>query len=528
MKKNISIVILVILYMVVTTSVPSMTSGNALNLDNFDEYILSSFLGGSEEDLIRDMAIDSEGNILVTGDTMSPDFPITVGAFQTTFAGGEQDIHTVSGDAFVSKFSSSGTLVWSSYLGGSSNDGGTGIHVDSMDNVYVVGVTNSLDFPVTSLNSSHGGSDKFVTKFSSNGNLLFSTCIGTPGEENLEGSIMYSDILTITGSTSNPSFPLTANAEQTDFGGTIDGTIVQILPDGTLYYSSFFGGSGIDVIGEIYVSNDGKYIVNGYADSSNLPFTENAYSTQVSGPGRDFFIATFSNTMNVEYCTYFGGSGVEDCFGCTFDSKNNMIFSGRTWSSDFPIENAWQDDYAGEGNEGGVDAFVTKMDPTGEVVFSTYFGGPGWDTLHFVDTDDQNNIFTCGDAPTNDFPIFSNAIQNETAGYSDVVFLALTPDGVPYFGTFFGGSNWDHVWNMELMAENVYIVGHTMSGDFPTTNNAFQVHKNGSQDGFFLRFDFLKYLGENPRETTQSRTTLELFVILGTLIVYTARRKRTG
>ncbi|MHA2094733.1 MAG: SBBP repeat-containing protein [Candidatus Hodarchaeales archaeon] len=518
MKKK-SIVTTIILSMIfITASAASLTTGTIGNSINIEKYVLCSYLGGSEDDLIRDMAIDSEGNILVTGDTLSEDFPVTDDAFQTTFAGGIQEIHTVSGDAFVSKFNSTGDLLWSSYLGGSNNDGGMGIHVDSEDNIYVVGVTNSLDFPVTGLNSSHGGSDGFVTKFSSAGVVIYSMCIGTAGGENLEGSILYSDILTLTGSTPSPHFPITENAKQNSFGGIVDGTIVQLSTNGSLVYSSFFGGSGVDVIGEIYASQDGKYIVNGYSDSSNLPFTENAYSTQISGPGRDFFIATFSQDMSVEYCTYFGGAGMDDSFGCTFDKENNIIFSGRTWSSDFPIVNAWQSEYAGEEDDmNGVDAFVTKIKPTGELVFSSYFGGPEWDTLHFVDTDDQNNIFTCGDAPTNDYPISVNAIQNETAGSSDIVLLALTPEGTPYFGTFFGGSQLDHVWNMELFASKVYIVGHTASDDFVSSIDAYQTTKQGLKDGFFLRFDHTQYSKDYLSTSKPSKSSMEMVVIVSAI-----------
>ncbi len=526
MKRKSIIPLIVVSIIVITVSTTSLIVSTRVDLGNIDQYILCSYLGGSEDDLIRDMEVDSEGNLLVTGDTMSENFPITNDAFQTIFAGGEQDIHTVSGDAFVSKFSPMGELIWSSYLGGSSNDGGTGVHVDSEDNIYVVGVTNSLNFPVSGVHSSHGGSDGFVAKFTPEGTLEYSMCIGTSGHENLEGSEMYSDILTCTGSTSSPNFPLTDNAEQSIFRGTVDATIVQLATNGSLVYSSFFGGTGVDVIGEIYASNDGRYIVNGYSDSTNLPFSDNAYSTAISGPGRDFFIATFTNDMVVDYCTYFGGSGMDDSFGCTFDSEDNLIFSGRTWSSDFPIYNAYQSEYAGaENNISGVDAFVTKMDPTGELVFSSYFGGPVWDTLHFVDTDAQDNIFTCGDAPTNDFPITETAIQNETAGSCDVVLLGLTPEGTPFFGTYFGGSELDHVWNMELFADQIYIVGHTGSENFPVSTEAFQTTKNGSDDGFFLRFNHQQYLQDFQEETTSSKASFELIAIFSALALVTIRKR---
>ena len=528
MKKKLIVMTLILSMLIVTINPNKEALGKIRDTPNFDEYILCGFLGGNRDDLIRDMAIDSEGNILVTGDTMSENFPITQSAFQETFAGGIQDVHTVSGDAFISKFDSTGNLIWSSYLGGSSNDGGVGVLVDSMDNIFVLGLTNSHDFPVTGSDAHHGDSDGFVTKFASNGTLEFSMCIGTLSEENLEGCIMLSsDILTITGSTSSLVFPTTDNAWQRVFGGVIDGTMVQMMTNGSIIYSSYFGGSGIDVLGDINVNDQGTFIINGYSDSVNLPFSENAYATQISGPGRDFFILTLSDNKEVEYCSYFGGSGVDDCFGCTLDTNSNMIFSGRTWSSDFPIVNAWQKDYAGTEDETiGVDAFVTKMNASGDLIFSSYFGGPKWDTLHFVDTDNQNNIYTCGVAPTNDFPISTNAIQNNLAGGSDLILLALTPEGTPYFGTYLGGGDHEHVWNMEFLSNQIYIVGHSLSDDLPTSNNVFQKTNNGSEDGFFLRFDLLNYLENNPGTITQSSTNMEVTVFLGTLVLVTIRRRK--
>jgi hypothetical protein len=195
--------------------------------------------------------------------------------------------------------------------------------------------------------------------------------------------------------------------------------------------------------------------------------------------------------------------------------------------------NAYQSEYGGEEDDmNGVDGFVTKINSTGDIVFSSYFGGPLWDTLHFVDTDEQNNIFTCGDAPTNDFPYFTNAIQDDISGACDLVFLALRPNGSPFFGTFFGGSQIDHVWNMEYVASKIYIVGHTSSEDFPIYGEVFQETLNGDKDGFFLRFDFSQYLTDNPVETSlissthsTSSTSLEFGLLFVSLVFFTLRRK---
>ncbi|MHA2054703.1 MAG: SBBP repeat-containing protein [Candidatus Hodarchaeales archaeon] len=115
---------------------------------NVDDFIYSTYLGGSNKDIIRDGIIDSQGNIIVTGQTLSEDFPV-LNPIQDTFAGGDDDFHTIGGDAIISKFNSEGQLIWSTYYGGSNRDSGQKILVDESNNLSIVGVTNSDDFPVT-------------------------------------------------------------------------------------------------------------------------------------------------------------------------------------------------------------------------------------------------------------------------------------------------------------------------------------------------------------------------------------------
>ncbi|WP_455139279.1 SBBP repeat-containing protein [Candidatus Hodarchaeum mangrovi] len=496
---------------------------------NTDNYIHCSFLGGSQDDLIRDIAIDSEGNFIVTGDTMSNDFPITENAFQSTFAGGIQDIHTVSGDTFISKFNKSGGLIWSSFLGGSSNDGGMHVVVDSFDNIFVVGVTNSFDFP-TSESGYNGATDGFITKLAPNGTMLFSKCIGTTGEEYIEGCVLKGDVITLTGSTNSQTFTITTDANQKDFGGITDGTIVQIdCNNGSIIYSSFLGGNNFDVLGEISVNTNGNFILNGISESNDLPISDNAYSQDMSGPGRDFFIAALNQNLMIEYCSFFGGSGIDDSFGCTIDSDNNLIFSGRTWSIDFPITNAYQAVYGGtEGSFEGVDAFIAKIDQvTGDLLFSSYFGGPEWDTLHHLAVDDEKNVYSCGIAPTDDFPII-NGLQSEVTGLSDIILLALTPEGQPFFGTYLGGNGIDHPWNMKLIDNLFYIVGHTNSFDFPVSDEAYQQAKNGFDDGFYIRFDLKQYLEDISQTSNTSHSTSLEFSIIFVIIIYYIKGKKNN
>ncbi|MHA1968755.1 MAG: SBBP repeat-containing protein, partial [Candidatus Hodarchaeales archaeon] len=138
---------LFIVFAIITSMFTILSSTGQSTQSEANEFIHSTYIGGSEKDLIRDGEIDSEGNIIVTGQTLSPDFPV-LNAFQDFFAGGDDDFHTIGGDAFISKFNSEGQLLWSTYLGGSDRDSGQSIGLDILNNIYIVGVTNSIDFPV--------------------------------------------------------------------------------------------------------------------------------------------------------------------------------------------------------------------------------------------------------------------------------------------------------------------------------------------------------------------------------------------
>jgi uncharacterized repeat protein (TIGR01451 family) len=233
----------------------------------------STYLGGSNNDIGYAIAVDSTGNAYVTGSTMSAPpngFPITPGCFQPSFGG--------LADAFVTKLNADGSLGYSSYLGGGIYDEGRSIAVDSTNNTYVTGYTTSVDFPTQNplQPSNNGDSDAFVTKISADGSsLVYSTYLGGTSEDKGYGIAVDSNRYAyVTGSTyssganSPPGFPL-KNPLQPDNNGFNDAFITKIKPDGSgLIYSTYLGGKSYDEGNSIASNSDGNTYVTGFTFSS--------------------------------------------------------------------------------------------------------------------------------------------------------------------------------------------------------------------------------------------------------------------
>jgi len=255
--------------------------------------VYSTYLGGTKNDEATGIALDAAGNAYVTGRTDSSDFPTSPGAYQTTFSG----VLSVYGDAFVVKLDPTGSaLIYSTYLGGSGEDGGAGIARDSSGNAYVVGATSSTDFPTTpgAFQTTFGGgeADVFVTKVNPLGSaLVYSTYLG--GSDHDEGFGIAVDGLPspnayLTGATRSTDFPVIPGAIQPAFaGGTgFDVFVTKLDPTGSaLIYSTYLGGPDVDYGKAIAVDalpNPNAY-VTGTTASTTFPTTPGAFQTSFGG-----------------------------------------------------------------------------------------------------------------------------------------------------------------------------------------------------------------------------------------------------
>ncbi|SMF28017.1 Beta-propeller repeat-containing protein [Paenibacillus barengoltzii] len=329
--------------------------------------IYSTYLEGSGDETGNDIAIDASGNAYVTGVTTSSDFPVTPGAFQTSAPG------IING--FVTKLNAAGSaLVFSTYLGGSSFNFGTGIVITALGNPIVSGSTFSDDFPVTAnaAQPAFGGiEDAFVTRFDPTGSTLeFSTYIGGSDFETGDAiAIDQQENVYITGSTSSMNFPTTPGAFQTVLGGSMDAFVTKLNASGTAFlYSSYLGGTDSDIGLDIVVDTAGNAYVVGSTESADFPITPGAFQS-IFGGTEDAFVTVFNTAGNaLVYSTYLGGSLRDAGNGVAVDSSFNIYVTGATSSVNFPTSpGAFQTSLMGD-----QDAFVTKLG-----TFSPVPGPPG-------------------------------------------------------------------------------------------------------------------------------------------------------
>ena len=336
--------------------------------------VYSSYLGGSNNEHAEAITIDGLGNAYVTGDTGSTNFPITPGAFQTQFTGADT-CQTMSGAteachvAFVSKVNSNGSqLVYSTYLGGSSGDGASGVVVDRSGRATVSGGACSSDFPVTPnafQRVAGGGCDIIVSTLNSTGSkLAYSTYLGGSGyEASYSTAIDSTGNIYVSGFTYSPNFPVTAGAAQTTLAGNADAIVAKINPSAigaaSLIYSTFLGGTGFEIAGGMAVDSQGNAYVSGQTMSTDFPVV-NPIQAALSGLGDAFVSELNPQGSALVYSTYLGGSGTELADFVAVDAAGNTYVAGWTQSADFPTTpRSFQPGYKG----GATDIFAAKLSP---------------------------------------------------------------------------------------------------------------------------------------------------------------------
>jgi hypothetical protein len=440
----------------------------------------STYLGGSDIDVGFGIAVDSSSNAYVTGPTYSIDFP-TANAIQPAFGGG-------TSDAFVTKFNADGSaLVYSTYLGGSGDEYGNAIAVDSAGDAYVTGPTSSIDFPTVNAiqPTLHGSENAFITKINAVGSaLVYSTYLGGSGGDGCTGIAVDSvGSAYVTGGTNSTDFP-TKNAVQPTYGGgTSDAFVTKINAGGNaLVYSTYLGGSGQDNGYCIAADLAGNAYISGISDSTDFP-TANAIQPALKGP-LDVFVTKINAAGSaLVYSTYLGGSNVDFAGGIAADSAGNAYIAGETWSSDFPTVNAIQPTPGG-----GRDAFVTKINAAGSALdYSTYLGGSFDDSGRGVAVDSLGNAYVVGNTNSTNFPTV-NAIQPVFGGgypHRDAFITEFNADGSAFaYSTYLGGKGDDYAEAIAVdSAGSAYVTGASSSKNFPVTRLAFQQSLKGGKTG---------------------------------------------
>jgi Beta-propeller repeat/Cep192 domain 4/Abnormal spindle-like microcephaly-assoc'd, ASPM-SPD-2-Hydin/HYDIN/CFA65/VesB-like, Ig-like domain len=454
--------------------------------------VYATYLGGTNDDTPTGIAIDAAGNAFVVGTTSSTDFPTTPGAFQTALNG--------SSNLFVTELApDAASLVYSTYLGGTGTDTGGGIAVDSAENAYVTGSTNSVDFPVANgafQSTLAGGTDALFTKVAAGGaSLLYSSYLGGSGADSGSGvAVDGLGMMYLTGSTSSTDFPL-AGAIQSTLGGGTDAFVTRVAASGSkLSYSTYLGGAKDDSGVAIAVTSQYEAFVVGTTASSNFP-THSAIQPTLGG-GKDIFVSAINPTGTaMGYSTYLGGSGDDSGGGIAVDSSANAYIAGQTNSADFPLVNAIQQGFAGP------DASLTELKSSGtKILFSSYFGGANSDTANGIGLDGAKNIYIGGGTQSTDLPISSGAFLTTTQagitkGYvakilpADSAAAILASTSLTFTGQSTGTISQPQVVKLSNEGSgSLTITNVAINGDFSQTNSCGSVVAGGTACALDISF----------------------------------------
>jgi hypothetical protein len=388
-------------------------------------------------------------------------------------------------------------IVFTSLLGGSSQDQASAIAADEYGNMVVAGWTSSTNFPVmaASRQPQFGGSvDAFVAKFGGNGSdLIFCTFLGGNGDDRATGVALDSTgNIYVAGHTASNNFPI-ASAVQTKLNGSEDAFVTKLNPTGTkILYSTYFGGSNVDAANAIAVDGYGQAYIGGDTSSTDFPTLNSAYATNKGG--QDGFVAKLTSAGTaVVYSTYLGGGAADHIAAITVNTSGNAYVTGSTFSVNFPVSQAVQ--AATGGNQ---DAFVTELLPGGNsIVFSTYLGGSGGfaglpEAGQAIAVDSAGNVYVAGTTSSSNFPVTASALQSTFAGGNVDGFLTqYAPGGQRVnYSSFLGGSGLDLINGIAVDAFGyVTVAGQTSSLDFPNSRGT-QKQFNGNYDAFVTKFLF--------------------------------------
>ena len=380
--------------------------------------VYSTFIGGSNFDFGRGIAIDAAGNAYLTGQTKSSNFPTTSNAFDRSF---NVDTCPRCGidqyDAFITKLNATGSaLVYSTFLGGFDIDDALAIAVDTAGNAYVTGETGSTNFPTTAGafdRTRNTNFDAFVTKLNAAGSaLVYSTFLGgTAVEFGTRVAVDAGGNAFVTGTTSSPEFPTTAGAFDTTANGAFDVFVTKLNATGSaLTYSTFLGGQGFDSGSGLAIDSAGNAYVSGSAGSTDFPTTPGAFDTLPDG-GSAFISKLNPAGSALVYSTVLDGTSSEGANAIVLDAAGNAWVTGITNSADLPVTTDAHD----PSFNGVADAFVAELSADGStLLYSTYLGGTQSEGGDDIARDPNGDIYVVGHTYSIDFPT--------TAGAFDIVF----------------------------------------------------------------------------------------------------------
>ncbi|MBI2269361.1 MAG: SBBP repeat-containing protein [Bacteroidetes bacterium] len=482
------------------------------------QLVWCTIFGGNDVDGFTAFDCDASGNLFVTGYTnTNPGFPVlNAGSYFQGPAGG-------GGDAFILKFSATGTLIWRTYYGGNGIDHPLMVNVDIFGNVFVVGQTTSTNFPVQNAGTyfqgtlsfqGPSGSDAFILKFNNAGVRFWATYFGGLSSEVAYGlATDASGNIFVSGWTASANFP-TKNAG-TYYQSGLTGLNLFILKfdnTGNHIWGTQYPGAQADG-SAIAIDNSGNVFIAGVGTIGLDTFNSGTFFLGAPpGGGRDLFFLKFDNLGNRLWATYYGGSGTEDISGIVCDGSNIFI-NGITTSADFPLQNSAGSYYDGLLN-GWSDGFILKFDNLGNRIWGTYFGGNNDETSVFfggsnhsvlstnsgdydrAEVDDCGNVYAVFETDSPDISTINPGCSTYfkgTMSRSDIVIARFSNAGVLTWSSYIGDGNFRGPIAISPIDGQTLFVGGETYGALPFVNPGsgayFDNSPNGNDDSFIARFN---------------------------------------
>ncbi len=490
---------------------PAYDHSRPLIIDPTFKLLYSTYLGGVHDDQVGGMVLDAQNNAYVVGNSGSEDWPVSGNGYQTA----RKAIGRYVRNVVVTKFDASGTLIYSTFIGGTTNDYGIAIAVDAQGRAYITGTTSSADFPVTAgayQSAFKGSQSAYLAVLSSDGaTLAYSTLYGGAGSSNgsgivveASGTVLLSGSagsgLTTTGGTYKTSLA-TGNAA---FLARFD---LSVAGDAQLRAATYYGTDtpqtnflGAGNYGyTMALDPAGSPWLTGQAYTTNLPVSATPImaspSSMTAGcsagsvPLNSFaYVAHLSTDLKtLVYASYLsGGTGgpgtcAEYGHGLAFDAAGNVYVGGSTSSLAYPTTTgALQAASPANSSTDGYAGFITKLKADGSaILWSTYLGGNAGRTYVTGLTGDPSGalwVYSTSAGGSN-FPISADALQKtHDGGTFDAAFSKLDgTSGALIYSSFLGGAGDDGVAGFAVDSSGTaYIAGATTSANFPVTANAFQ------------------------------------------------------
>lgn len=463
----------------------------------------ATYYGGAGTENAYSVVTDKAGNVYMTGYTNSTTNIATAGAYRTFWLSGNLD-------AYLVKFNSAGVRLWGTYFGGFASDIGNGVTCDKWGNVYVVGNTTSASGFATA--GSHqftfgggSGTDAFLTKFDSTGVLEWTTYYGGTGTEyGYSVTADESGFVYMAGVTSSDTSIATPGAYRTTLvaSNAYDAFIAKFDTAGVRQWGSYYGGPGYDEGRSLALDPAGNIYLGGSTQSASGISTANAFQPVYGGGvyGGDAYLAKFSNDgTTLKWATYFGGAGNDGGKFIAY-GRGNIYLAGTT---DVAGTNTSSTGLATTGSHqpvksGASDAFLVKFDTTGARLWSTYYGGSGYDQAGAVLFDGVSNVYLLGQTKTPSGTAiatpgtFKDTLTGSISWF-DAFLVKFNDQGVRQWGTYYGGTNEDNGNGLayDKATGSLYFCGVTSSTGGIATPGSFQDTQSpvgNNQDGYLAKF----------------------------------------